>query len=351
MSSYEEIAVLFERYLDRELSDEERDSFEERLANDEALRIKLAEHIQLRKDVKLAYEADRMQSMMNEFHSGLSGGGRVISIRARRIRFISIAASVLVLVGVSSVFWLNQLGSGDSAGANDDYLYTMGEETLQNAIEDDVSEEPVIIGEATAFLIDQRGFLLTSYHVVKNNVSIVVEIRSDSLIEVSADLVAFDERLDIALLQLDTTLSLQFDRVPFTINGEADRGEEVFTLGYPTSKTDGVYELGAIASSTGFKDDTVSYQVSIAINAGNSGSPLFNTKGELIGIVSGKHAKADGASYALKSKEIIAFVDSLVAQDIVALNLPVKNYLKYEKRTKQIILLEDFIFRIKVKRQ
>lgn len=343
--------ALFERYLENEMPGDERTEFEQRLNSEAGLKAQFDDHLTFREEIRLAERDAELKKLFETYHNELGGKPaepKVISIQSRRRMWLSIAASIVVVMGSSVFFWQYETEQGN-AGADNDFLQTVSEESEPSYSTDD-KVESVVTRTATAFLIDENGFLLTNYHAVKDYQSIVVEIAGDSLIEVNANVVSFDQHLDIAVLQLDTAMGIEFERIPFKINGGANRGEDVFTIGFPSGKHDVVYEPGTISSVSGYKDDTASYQVSIAINEGNSGSPLFNDRGELIGIINGKHAKADGASYALKSKDLLVFVDSIIVSNSIAIELPVKNYLRYEKRPTQIELLERFIFRIRVTR-
>lgn len=342
-----------ERYLDDDMSPEERAAFEERVAGDPSFKALFEEHMTLRSDVREAEAQVDLRARFDAFHKELgmsdkNGEAQVIPIkRPNRRLFISIAASMVVLIGASAFFMLMDGETGADSGENNDFMEVVSEEQSATAAEGDAAVT-MTLRTATAFLIDESGYLLTNYHAVRNSSQIIVEIWNDSLIEIPATVVSSDSRLDIALLQLDTAYQIEFDRIPFKVNGGASRGEEVFTIGFPNMKNDIVYEPGTVSSVSGYKDDTTSYQVSIAINEGNSGSPLFNSQGELIGIINGKHAKADGASYALKSIEVQSFIDTLAARELAFVNLPEKNRIKYEKRPEQIELLERFIYRIRV---
>ena len=68
---------------------------------------------------------------------------------------------------------------------------------------------------------------------------------------------------------------------------------------------------GTLSARTGYDGDTASCQITVSANPGNSGGPVLNEKGEVIGILSTKQMTADGEVFALKSKNIFAALDSL----------------------------------------
>lgn len=92
-----------------------------------------------------------------------------------------------------------------------------------------------------------------------------------------------------------------------------DVGENIFVLGYPKVDTMGeeikVTE-GIISSSSGFQGNSSMYQISAAVHTGNSGGPLFDDEGTVIGIVCAKHSDAENANYAVKISNLFSLINS-----------------------------------------
>ena len=124
-------------------------------------------------------------------------------------------------------------------------------------------------------------------------------------------------------------------------------GERVFTLGYP--REDVVYGEGALSARSGFEGDTAFYQVSIPVNPGNSGGPLLDERGNLIGVVSGRQNDAQSAAFATKSSYLVRLVDSLeTAKPATPYHLPHFGQLAGTGRAQQIKKLQDYVFVVKV---
>lgn len=124
-------------------------------------------------------------------------------------------------------------------------------------------------------------------------------------------------------------------------------GERVFTLGYP--RNDIVYGEGYLSARTGYNSDSLTYQVQISANPGNSGGPVFNDNGEIIGVLSTRQAQAEGVTFAVKSKNIYSLVEEMKKTDssIAKIKLPLHNSLKGMERQKQISKVEDCVFYVK----
>ena len=133
----------------------------------------------------------------------------------------------------------------------------------------------------TGFAVSSN-LVLTAYHVVENGESISVSFGDISF---PATVSSFNKDLDWALLKISGT-------APATIQiGDSDSmklGEEVYTLGYPTTDLLGneiKFSKGEIGSLTGLGGNKDRFQISVPIQPGNSGGPLFSKSGQVVGII------------------------------------------------------------------
>jgi S1-C subfamily serine protease len=163
----------------------------------------------------------------------------------------------------------------------------------------------------TCFAINSKGYLVTNYHVVKDATNIYITITDGNTKKLKASLISYDEELDIAVLKINIIIP----NIPFVIkNKTTEVGTTLFTLGYPLTQSMGTevkLSAGIINSKSGFKGDSKYYQISNPIQPGNSGGPLFDSQGYLIGLVTSKYTGGDNVGYALKSNLLLNYLESL----------------------------------------
>ena len=176
----------------------------------------------------------------------------------------------------------------------------------------------------TGFALN-NGYLVTNYHVVEEARSIVVKgIKGDFNNAYNAEVVATDRFNDLALLRITDNRFSEFGTIPYKVKTNVSEvGEEIFVLGYPLTSTMGdeiKLTTGVISSKTGFQGDVSLYQISAPVQPGNSGGPLFDSKGNLIGIVNSKHTGAESVGYAVKTSYLMNLVESAVSSSIIPVN-------------------------------
>lgn len=159
-------------------------------------------------------------------------------------------------------------------------------------------------GTGTGFFISRDGLLATNFHVVEGCTEFIVYNKKDRE-AISAELLHGDPFNDIAILKVD----MKTRPLPLAARAAVMRGDEVLTLGYPSPDLQGLEQkatFGRVNALSGIRDDARYLQVDLPIQPGNSGGPLINAKGEVIGIVSAslRHQKGRAApqnvNYALK---------------------------------------------------
>lgn len=158
---------------------------------------------------------------------------------------------------------------------------------LTKATQYDFFMDPVPVeGAGSGFIIDPRGYILTNFHVVQEAQSIEVVLGDQS--RYPAKFIGADQRNDVALIKIEPN-GKQLATLPLGDSGNLQVGQKVLAIGNPfgfqsTLTTGVVSALGRTVqtSETTFIDEAI--QTDAAINRGNSGGPLINTHGEVIGI-------------------------------------------------------------------
>lgn len=199
----------------------------------------------------------------------------------------------------------------------------------------------------TGFALRNK-YIVTNYHVIEEARTIkILGINSDFHKEYSAKVCATDRSNDLALLEIVDDSFAGFGVVPYYAKTQmAEVGESVFVLGYPLTSTMGEeikLTTGVISSRTGFQGDVSSYQFSAPIQPGNSGAPLFDNKGNLIGIVSAKHTGAENVGYAIKTSYLKQLTDCVATSGI----LPYNSHTANVPLTDKVKKIRNFVFIIK----
>jgi len=195
------------------------------------------------------------------------------------------------------------------------------------------------------------GYVVTNYHVVENANQIrIYGVNGNFTTDYKAELIAKDTHNDLAILYITDYRFNGFSTIPYSINTKnADVGEEIFVLGYPLTSTMGdeiKLSTGIISSRTGYQGDVSLYQISAPIQPGNSGGPLLDSKGNIIGIVSSKHIGTENVGYAIKASYLKNIIESSLVKDI----LPNTNSVSHISFTEKVKKVKNYVFYVKCKR-
>ncbi|MEJ8802979.1 S1C family serine protease [Pontibacter sp. H249] len=354
--AYEQI----ERYLNGEMAVEEQQAFEALLHTDMRLAEEVREHKQLLDSMQKYGKRQALKQQLQNIHTEMETKTLEASPSAwkvfwnRHSQTVAVAASVSLL-SVFGTLWSVQQLKAPVQQQTARYVELRREvERLKktqtaiiNGINDASKPAPRAAAfSGTGFAISADGYLVTSSHVVEGADSIMVENKSGIKYKVSE--VYRDEIHDLSILKISDSNFTGFNKLPYTFKKEeSDLGEKVFTLGYP--REDVVFGEGSLSSVSGFEGDTTSYQISIPLNPGNSGGPLLDDKGNLIGVISGKQAGQEGAAFAVKSAYLLQMIHELPASTTMTpMTLPKYNSLLGNPRPQQLKKLKDYVFVVKV---
>lgn len=315
-----------------------------------------AERVDLRS--KLAAIHDEMESEQMRFRSPLkkiTGGTTDEPSRLRQLwrkyKMVSVAAALAIIALGTAILSVNV---GVTTTKQQSAYQELRREVesikrRQKAMIRDISGKQELPSETTqntftgsGFALNRDGYVLTSYHVVADAKTIFIS--NEKYEQLQMKVVYTNPQLDMALLKVEEKKFKGFDEVPYSLRkAVADPGEKVYTLGYPREEM--VFGEGSVSSYTGYEGDTAAYQISIPVNPGNSGGPLFDNQGNLIGIISGRNASAEGASFAVKSKWLS---DDILSHTEDKITFPSRRNLKGLDRASQVRKSKDFIFMVRV---
>ncbi|HWB13072.1 MAG TPA: trypsin-like peptidase domain-containing protein [Pirellulales bacterium] len=171
------------------------------------------------------------------------------------------------------------------------------------------------VGTGSGFLISKQGHLITNYHVVEgqNKVQVTLFHRTEQGYEKQelkkARILALQPLRDIALLQLDLSEIKGELPDPLVINNSDDLrvGDLVFAIGNPLGLERSVTQ-GIVSSATRTMGHMRLIQTDASINPGNSGGPLFNARGEVVGIVCAGATSFDGLAFGIPANDLVDFL-------------------------------------------
>lgn len=167
----------------------------------------------------------------------------------------------------------------------------------------------------SGFFITTGGIIATNAHIVQDASNIEVIVSNEiGTFPYKAKVLLVDGMNDVALLQIEDEKFKGLNIIPYGITENSDVGSKVFTIGYPLKDVMGSnYKVtdGIISSKSGIADDVRYYQISVPLQPGNSGGPLFNKEGNVIGITSARlngqaiGTQIENVNYAIKSSYLL----------------------------------------------
>lgn len=354
-----------ERYLRGEMNHEEKRVFEDMRKSNPELDQMVVEHHFFLEEMDRYGEIKRFKANLYDTHHTLkengdikdqtpSGQGKIAYLWNRYRRVVAVAASIAgitaLLISGLTVAFSPKAPIRDIEELRRKVTYLEKKTNNQSAQINDVRKKiepgtPIKFG-GTSFLVDSKGYLVTSAHVVQDASKIFVQNNKGA--DFRATIVHKDLEKDLAILRIEDQDFKSPSSLPYSIGrSSTDIAEPIFTLGYP--KDEIVYGEGYLSAKTGLKGDTMAYQISISANPGNSGGPVLNKNGEVIGILNARQTTADGVVFAIKSKNIFRVVDELKKKDSSQhIKLSTNSALKGMDRVQQVKKIEDCIYMVKV---
>lgn len=350
-----------ERYLEGQMSDAERAAFEARREADATLDRQVTEQQLVLEALQQYGRRTDLQQRMDQIHATIDMESlhpnpvihtlrKVSYPRRRTLTNLAAAACIALVTSLGTIAIMQQAAKQRSTSQYEDVRRVLNNiQRSQNALIKDINSNkkapanPGTYG-GTGFAISTNGYIITNYHVVAGADSLYVQNNKGEAFKASS--IFEDISSDLAILKIADS-SFRSQPLPYTLKPQAVRlGEEVFTMGYPRDEI--VYGKGYISAQTGFNGDTVAYQVSIPVNPGNSGAPLMDNEGNIVGIITGKQTTSDGIAFAVKSAHLKRLLEEMPKEKLSRREWTRKGNMNTLSRVDQIKKMEEFVYMVKV---
>ncbi len=353
-----------ERYKNGEMSAQEKTFFEELRKNNPEIDQLAVEHSFFIAEVE-KYGAEKIfKHTLNEVEvkmieegiiskPTLVGKAKVVHLWNKYKRVATLAAGIAGIVSVLTVA-LSSIYTGNDKKLTDLSTEVENIKAVTNGLKEGQSATNKVLNEVktkidpnatfksggTGFLIDAKGYIITNAHVLKGKTIIAINAKGEKFV---ATVCTKDVERDIAILKIEDNDFKPYSMLPYSFNKTVNLAAPIFTMGYP--KDEIVYGEGYLSSESGYRSDTLSYQIAIAADHGNSGSPVLNKQGDVIGIIT----KSNGGSvFAIKSLYIYNAVNSLKKDTAFAdIKLNTSNTIKNLNRESQVTKVNNCVFLIK----
>ena len=208
-------------------------------------------------------------------------------------------------------------------------------------------------GNGSGIIISSTGYIVTNNHVIDNRNEIEVEfVINGQSNKYNSKLIIKDEVNDLAIIKIIDENFNKIENINYNLKTKTSEvGTKVYAFGYPKALNLMGKEIkvtdGIISSKSGFRGDITTYQITAPIQGGNSGGPLFDEDGNLIGINSAKLSdkSIDNVAYSIKSNYILNLIDLLPE----SLDLPSNMKLKSQPFIDQVKEISKYVVLIKVR--
>jgi len=351
-----------ERYLNGDMSQDEVKQFELLRKENTTVDAKVIEHRDFTRLLKQYSDRLALEGRLNAIHDEIDvhtlteelmvHPSGVVRLWRNHHSKISVAASVAIFAFLSVMFLTGKMTNQDSqyialrreVGNLKNKTDKINQKLSQNGKAEKFANTERFRG--TGFAITSNGLIVTNYHVINGADSVYVQNGAGKSFK--AKVLYTEPANDIAILKIVDTSFRNLGAVPYTFKkAESDLAESVYTYGYPQDAPH--FEEGKVTSAVGLNGDSLDYQISIPINAGDSGSPLIDSKGNVVGIVQAKQTQLEGVHLAVKTSYLLDAIHNIPSDSLTKkISLNTKNTLAGLSRVQQVKKLNNYVFIVKV---
>ena len=178
-----------------------------------------------------------------------------------------------------------------------------------------------LTGFGTGFIISEEGYIVTNYHVVEGASSIKVTLYDESVY--TATLIGYEDSNDLAVIKIEPQGKIE--SLVYGKSSDLKVGDDVYVIGNPLGDLTFTLTTGVVSAlnrlidtGTGFNINM--FQTDAAINSGNSGGPVFDKHGFVVGIASAKYASAsiEGLCFCVPIDDVRSMIDEIINKGYVS---------------------------------
>ncbi len=362
MSHDVDIVILAEAWLAGTLTEAESVDLQVKMASDPEFAAAFGEQVDLLRSLEDAGRNRRFRSLLQDVHQDIQAPKKKrISIPFSRNQFLRTAAVAAGIALITSLVTVWILQSNTVVRKTSSYLTLVNiqkdiariknaqyqQNLTINKIRDTLERmgpDAEVNSSGTAFALTNDGYLVTNYHVVNGADSVYIRTREGRYYKTYT--VAYDEATDIALLRVEKK-NFRFGKgeLPYYFApAKSPLGARIYTLGFPQDEI--VYNEGYVSARNGFRGNTDQYRLDLPANPGQSGAPVLDAHGNVIGIVTAHETESMNITYAVSTNALHTLLHSLPRQ----LNIQLPRYSRIGKlpREQQIEKLQDYTCLVQV---
>jgi serine protease Do len=351
-----------ERYIRGEMLPEERKFFDELRKSNPGIDQMVVEHTVFLNLMEKYGDRKNIKSTLQNVHNELFESGQIKQTNETRVvrlwlkyrKVVAVAATIAGVTALTISSLTSYYAPRTSINRLEDLSRSISilakgqkqiNERLKNTEPIKVPVEADFKLGGTGFMIDPRGYIVTNAHVISKSTVFIVQNSKGQ--EFTAKIFYISPTADLAFLKIVDSEFKAMPAIPYSISrSNIALGEAIFTLGYPRDEI--VYGEGYLSAKTGFGGDTLACQISVAANPGNSGGPVLDKNGEVIGVLSNRQIHSQGAVFAIRSRSIFMALNEMKSDSSLAtLHLPQNSLVKKLDREKQVEKIQDYIYLVK----
>ena len=176
-------------------------------------------------------------------------------------------------------------------------------------------------GSGTGFIISEQGYIVTNYHVVEGAKNVYVTLYDESTY--NAEVIGYEESNDLAVIKIEPKTKIE--SLVYGKSSALSVGDDIYVIGNPLGDLTFTMTRGVVSAlnrliDTGSGFSINMFQTDAAINSGNSGGPVFDEHGFVVGIASAKYASSsiEGLGFCVPIDDVRSMIDEIINKGYVS---------------------------------